>query len=194
MTTSPDPIAEFQSSFERARRRETSDPTAAALGTCDHRGRPAVRMVLLKAVDPRGFVFYTNFESRKAKELDENPWAALCFHWPVLAEQVRIEGPVETVEEAEANAYFASRERGSQVGAWVSKQSQPLTSRAELVARYAKTQARFAGKEVPRPPFWGGYRLRPERIEMWFNQLHRLHDRRLYLHTDQGWTLQRLYP
>ncbi len=189
-----DPIAEFESALAEARRRETVDATACALATADAAGRPAVRMVLLKQVDERGFVFHTNYGSRKAHQLAENPYAALCFHWPTLARQVRVEGPAERLPPEESDAYFASRARGSQIAAWASRQSEPLDSRARLIGRVAALEARFAGRSVPRPEFWGGYRLRPERMEFWWNQLHRLHDRLLYLRRGEGWSVERLYP
>ncbi len=194
MAAAGDPIAEFIELFERAKKSETSDATAGALATADAGGRPAARMVLLKGVDERGFVFYTNRESRKARDLAANPRAALCFYWPSLHRQVRIEGAVEEVDAAEADAYFAGRPRLSQIGAWTSKQSSPLASRAVLMARFVEMQARFAGRQVPRPPFWGGYRIVPERIEFWCSQLHRLHDRLLWVRKDGGWSRQRLYP
>ena len=191
---SPDPIAEFVALFERARESEPADPTRFALATVDSAGQPAVRIVLLKDVDERGFVFYTNFGSRKALELEANPLAAACFHWPTLDCQVRVEGPTERVTDEEADAYFATRSRGSQIGAWTSKQSAPLASRRELMRRFLETQARFAGRRVPRPDFWGGYRLIPRRFEFWFDQRHRLHDRLLYVRSDGGWERSRLYP
>lgn len=200
-----DPLEEFQAVLERAREEEPWDATAMTLATADAEGRPSARMVLLKAVDQRGFVFYTNYQSRKACQLEANPRAALVWWWPSRDLQVRAEGPVERVSEEESDAYFASRSRGSQIGAWASKQSRPLSSRARLVARVAEMEARFAGREVPRPPFWGGYLLRPERIELWYNQLHRLHDRRLYVRVGDdpadgetgaagGWREERLFP
>lgn len=189
-----DPIAEFHEIFARAEKSETADHTRFALATVGADGRPSVRVVLLKHADERGFVFYTNFGSRKARELDLNPWAAACFHWASVERQVRVEGPAERLTDTESDEYFASRPRGSQIGAWTSKQSQPLASRRELLARYVETQARFAGREVPRPDFWGGYRLVPERMEFWYNQLHRLHDRILFVRTDAGWERSRLYP
>ena len=189
-----DPIAEFRKLFEKAKLEEGEDATACALATADETGRPSVRMVLLKAVDESGFVFYTNFGSRKAAELDVNPNAALCFHWHSLGQQARIEGPVERVSDEEADAYYASRARLSQLGAWASKQSQPLGSAAELVARVAKIEARYAGRPIPRPPFWGGFRVRPIRVELWSNRPHRLHDRRLFTAGEEGWVVQRLYP
>jgi pyridoxamine 5'-phosphate oxidase len=190
----PDPIAEFESLFARARASESADATVMALATATPEGRPAVRMVLLKGVDSRGFVFYTNLGSRKARELAANPHAALCIHWPVLQEQVRIEGSVEPVPAGEADAYFASRPRGSRLGAWVSHQSQPLRSRFQLLRGYVGLQARFAGREIPRPDFWGGYLLRPVRMEFWSNKPHRLHDRREFTREDDTWTMRRLYP
>jgi pyridoxamine 5'-phosphate oxidase len=189
-----DPIAIFAQAFERARRSTTADPTAVCLATADARGRPSARMVLLKGFDHRGFVFYTNYGSRKAGELDANPRAALCFYWPAIDEQVRVEGEVEVVADEESDAYFASRERTSQLGAWASRQSEPLSSRSRLAGRVLRIQARFPVGPIPRPPFWGGYRLIPERIEFWRSRLHRLHERILYTREGDGWTGQRLYP
>jgi pyridoxamine 5'-phosphate oxidase len=189
-----DPIQEFLEIFERAKEREVADPTRVALATVDSSAHPTVRVVLLKQVDDRGFVFYTNFESRKARHLDENPNAALCFYWPSIDEQIRVEGVVDRVTDEEADAYFASRDRGSKVGAWASSQSRPLDSRRTLIGRYLKYQAKFAARQVPRPDFWGGYRLRPRCIEFWHNQAHRLHDRFLYVREDDGWRVERLYP
>lgn len=194
MPASADPIERFLAVFSRAHEMEPGDATAAALATANGAGRPSARMVLLKTVDHRGFVFFTNFRSRKARELDANPWAALCFYWTSLAEQIRVEGPVARISEEESDAYFASRPRNSQVGAWASDQSSPLSSRARLIARFLELQVRFAGRRVPRPPHWGGYRLRPERIEFWSNRADRLHDRLLYTREGDGWRAQRLYP
>jgi len=195
MTREPDPIAEYQVLFARALRLEGEKcATAATLATADLEARPAARVVLIKHVDERGFVFYTNLESRKTRELRGNPRAALCIYWSSLDKQIRVEGIVEPVDDAEADIYFASRPRGSQLGAWTSKQSAPLASRQELMARYLKIQVRFAGRTIPRPSFWGGFRVVPERLEIWHNQAHRLHDRFLYLRTEEGWSLQRLYP
>jgi len=189
-----DPIQEFLEIFERAKEREVADATRVALATVDSSAHPTLRVVLLKQVDERGFVFYTNLDSRKARHLDENPNAALCFYWPSIDEQIRVEGVVERVSDEEADAYFATRDRGSKVGAWASRQSRPLDSRRTLIGRYLKYQAKFAARQVPRPDFWGGYRLRPERIEFWHNQAHRLHDRFLYVREDDGWKVERLYP
>lgn len=195
MSRAPDPIAEYHELFKRALRQEGEKcATAATLATADLEARPSARVVLIKHADTSGFVFYTNLESRKAGDLRRNPRAALCIYWSSLDKQIRIEGSVEPIRDSESDAYFDSRPRGSQLGAWTSKQSAPLASRKELMARYLKIQARFAGKSVPRPAFWGGFRLNPDRVEIWHNQTHRLHDRFLYLRTDEGWSVQRLYP
>jgi pyridoxamine 5'-phosphate oxidase len=192
--TRTDPITRFRQLLEKAKQSEAGDATACTLATADTAGRPAARMVLLKGVDDNGFVFFTNYGSRKAAELDANPHAALCFYWSSLNRQVRIEGPVARLPVAESDAYFASRPHGSRIAAWASKQTQPLASRADLIARVASYEARFLGREVPRPEFWGGYRLTPQRMEIWHNQLHRLHDRFVYRATADGWERQRLYP
>ncbi len=188
-----DPLEQFRELLEQARRIEATDATAVALATADGRGRPAVRMVLLKAADERGLVFYTNLSSRKARELAENPQAAICAHWPAAGLQARAEGGVEPVTEAEADAYFAARPRGSQIGAWASLQSQPLRSRDELLARCHEIEVRFPA-EVPRPPFWSGYRLVPEVIEFWRSDEHRLHHRTLYRRGPARWACELLYP
>lgn len=191
------PIARFRALLERAHAAQIPEPTAMALATATAEGRPSVRMVLLKDADERGFVFYTNLESRKARELAENPWAALCFHWQPLEVQVRVEGPVQPVSPEEADAYFASRPRGSQIGAWASKQSAPLGAREELQARIDAVVGRYADAEVPRPEFWSGFRLVPEQIEFWFGQPSRLHDRERYVRDaaePSGWRVERLYP
>jgi pyridoxamine 5'-phosphate oxidase len=188
-----DPIAEFQQLFARAGTSEP-DATAFALATADGTGAPSVRMVLLKAVDAAGFVFFTNYESRKADELAKNPRAALCFYWPTIGAQVRVEGGVERVTAAESEAYFAMRPRESQLGAWASRQSRPLESPEALRAEFERTSARFAGQAVPRPPLWGGFRVRPQRIEFWRSGEHRLHDRVLYTREGEGWKVQRLFP
>lgn len=189
-----DPIARFQALFEKAKTVEPHDATAMSLATADHRGRPSARMVLLKGADARGFVFYTNLESRKGRDLTENPFAALCIHWPASRQQVRVEGRVERVTAAESDAYFASRPRESQLGAWASQQSEPLASREELEARVAELGRRYPDA-VPRPPQWGGYRLVPDRIELWFDGAARLHDRFEYQRRDDGsWAMTRLNP
>ena len=189
-----DPIAAFKEAFSRAKTSETRDATAMTLATVSAEGRPSARIVLLKSVDERGFVFYTNFTSRKAQEIITNPFVALCFHWPKAVEQVRIEGRVEQVSDAEADAYFASRPRGSQIGAWASAQSEVVASREELEKAFAETEARFQGREVPRPPHWSGFRVVPARIEFWFGRDDRMHDRFVYVRTDTGYTSTRLCP
>jgi pyridoxamine 5'-phosphate oxidase len=191
-----DPIRRFGGLLERALRTELQEPTAMALATADARGRPSVRMVLLKDFDDGSFTFYTNLESRKALELDENPWGALCFHWPPLEVQVTIEGPVTRVPDEQADAYFASRPRGSQIGAWASLQSRPLASFSDLEERVLEIQARYEGGPVPRPPYWSGYRLVPERIEFWSGRASRLHERERYERdSDTGeWRVGLLYP
>jgi pyridoxamine 5'-phosphate oxidase len=191
--SSADPITEFLNAMERAVSRQV-DTAPVALATADASGRPSVRMVLLRGVDGRGFVFHTNYQSRKALELAENPRAALCVHWPSLEEQIRIEGRVQKLDFAESDAYFASRPRGSQLGAWASNQSAVLASRERLEEEYRETERRFEGQPVPRPPFWGGFRLIPERIEFWFGRPDRLHDRLLYVLDGEAWRIERLYP
>ena len=189
-----DPIAIFSRWLADAQAGEPNDPTAMCLATVDARGKPAARMVLLKGIDRRGFVFYSNIDSRKGLELAARPHAALCFHWKSLRRQVRVEGPVEPAGADEADAYFASRARDSQVGAWASDQSRPLDSRDTLVERVAAIQARFSGQPVPRPPNWAGFRVVPDAIEFWRDGAHRLHDRILFTRTRDGWQTERLYP
>jgi pyridoxamine 5'-phosphate oxidase len=194
--TAENPIALFESWLAEARRSEPNDPEAVCLATATPEGRPSARMVLLKGVDARGFVFYTNLESRKGRELAANPHAALCFHWKSLERSVRVEGPVERVSDAEADAYFASRTRGSRIGAWASAQSRPLEGRWALEKRVAEHTLRFGLGEVPRPPFWSGFRVLPERIEFWRGMPFRLHERRLFRRDEAGggWRVELLYP
>jgi pyridoxamine 5'-phosphate oxidase len=189
-----DPLELFDEWFTEARSSELNDAEAMALATADGTGRPSVRIVLLKGHGPDGFVFYTNQHSRKGEELAANSAAALLFHWKSLRRQVRIEGPVSPVSDAEADAYFATRSRDSQLGAWASDQSQPLASRAEFEARYETMRQKFEGADVPRPPHWSGYRVAPDRIEFWSDRPHRLHERRLFTHSRDGWTEGLLYP
>lgn len=189
-----DPLELFTEWYAAAREREPSVPDAMALATADARGAPSVRMVLLKGFDAAGFVFYTNLESRKGHEIRANPRAALCFHWKSLVRQVRVEGALSRVSDEQADAYFASRDRGSQIGAWASKQSQPLEGRFALEARVAKYAARFGVGKVPRPPFWSGFRLAPQRIEFWDEGRFRLHERVEYLRGAEGWSHRELFP
>ena len=191
---SQDPIALFDAWYAEARETEINDSNAVALATADADGRPSVRMVLLKGHGPDGFVIYTNRESRKAGELAVNRHAALLFHWKSLRRQVRIEGSVSLVSDAESDAYFASRGRDSQLGAWASDQSRPLDSRETFETRFAEMQARFEGGDVPRPPHWGGYRIAPDRIELWQDRAHRLHERRLFTRETGTWTEGLLFP
>ncbi|MBM3732783.1 MAG: pyridoxamine 5'-phosphate oxidase [Acidimicrobiia bacterium] len=188
------PIELFHAWLADATRAEPSDPTAVALATADADGKPSVRMVLLKDVDARGFVFYTNLDSRKGRELRANPRAALCFHWKSLDRQVRVEGRIAPVADAEADAYFASRDRASRIGAWASRQSQPLESRFALEKRVAEFTAKFHIGEVPRPSFWSGFRLAPDTIEFWQERPFRLHDRTVYHRQGDAWTTIKLYP
>lgn len=189
-----DPDTLFDEWLAEARASEPNDPEAMTVATVDAEGRPSARMVLLKGHDAHGFVFYTNRQSRKAGDLDGNPVAALLFHWKSLRRQVRIEGPVCLVGDAEGDAYFASRARASQLGAWASDQSRPLADRETFEARYEAMTARFEGGPVPRPPHWGGYRVRAERVEFWQDRAHRLHERRLFVRVDEGWKEGLLYP
>ncbi|NNF38291.1 MAG: pyridoxamine 5'-phosphate oxidase [Gemmatimonadetes bacterium] len=190
-----DPVELFRQWFDDAERSGLFLPEAVSLSTSTPDGRPSSRMVLLKGVEPDGFVFYTNYESRKAGELEANPQAALLFHWAVLERQVRIEGRVERVSAETSFAYFSSRPRGSRIGAWASKQSRPLERREELEARVREFEDRHPGDDVPLPPFWGGYRVVPRRIEFWQGRASRLHDRWVWTRDAQrGWTTERLYP
>jgi pyridoxamine 5'-phosphate oxidase len=192
-TPDPDPFAQFAGAVARAERLGV-DTTPIALATADAQGRPSVRMVLLRGADPRGFVFHTNYTSRKARELTENAYAAFCLHWPTLEEQIRVEGTVERLPADESDAYFAGRPRASQIGAWASEQSAVLPARTVLDERIRSVEARFDGQPVPRPPFWGGFRVVPERIEFWYGRSDRLHDRIVYLREQDAWRIERLFP
>ena len=193
--TSIDPIAQFDSWYREAQAAEAKNPGAMTLATATPEGRPSARMVLLKGHGPDGFVFYTNLNSAKAAELAANPQASLCFYWKPLGRQVCIEGRVERVAEDQADAYFASRARGSQIGAWASDQSQPLESRALMEHRAEEFEAKFAVGDIPRPPFWSGYRVVPASIEFWTERSDRLHDRQLFERTADGaWRESALFP
>jgi len=193
-TQANEPYALFEAWFAEAKASEPEDPNAIALATADPSGLPNVRMVLLKGHDPRGFVFYTNTESNKGRELEANPQAALCLHWKSLRRQVRVRGAVERVSDAEADAYYASRPRQSRIGAWASQQSRPLESRFALEKAVAVNAARFAVGDIPRPPHWTGFRILPATIEFWADRPFRLHDRMVFTRAGEGWETTRLYP
>ena len=192
-----DPIEHFRALLAAAQsvdRTLLPEPTAMTLATVGSDGQPSARLVLLKAVDDGGFVFYTNLRSRKGRDLTANPRAALTFHWQPLEVQVRIEGIAEQVDDGDADAYFATRARSSQIGAWASDQSEPIAREGDLDARVAEAERRFAGRDVPRPPHWSGYRVIPQRIEFWRNRPSRLHERRLFERDGDGWRERVLYP
>lgn len=190
-----DPFALFSAWLAEAEASEPNDPNAMCLATTTPEGFPSARMVLLKGLDARGFVFFTNRESRKGGELDANPRAALLFHWKTLRRQVRVEGRVEHVADAESDDYYASRPRLSRLGAWASRQSRPLSGRAELEGALREAEARFPDAEIPRPPYWGGYRVLPERLEFWRDMPFRLHDRQIHtLAPEGGWRVEALFP
>jgi pyridoxamine 5'-phosphate oxidase len=189
------PIEQFKLWLEEARKNAAiKEPTAMCLATTDTGGQPSARIVLLKNVDAHGFVFYTNLESRKSREIRHNPKAALCFYWMPLARQVRIEGRIEQVSDAEADVYFSTRPRESRIGAWSSRQSEPLPAREALLNAVQENTAKFAGKDVPRPPFWSGWRVVPEVMEFWQQSDFRLHDREVFTRVGDGWDIKKLYP
>lgn len=188
------PFKQFEHWFKEAHEAELDNPNALSLATADSHGMPSLRTVLLKAFDERGFVFYTNYGSRKAHELEANPQAAMLFHWLEFDRQVKVQGKVSRVTTAESLKYFLSRPRGSQLGAWCSDQSQPISSRTMLQQAFDSAKARFAEGDIPLPEFWGGYRLQPARIEFWQGRENRLHDRFEYVRSDTGWDIQRLAP
>lgn len=193
----PDPIERFRSVYALAEKIDRSiipEPNAMSLGTIENCDQASVRIVLLKAFDERGFVFYTSFDGRKGRQLAAHPKAALCFYWAPLDIQVRVEGTVTKVADKEADAYFATRERRSQIGAWASRQSEPLETPTALDERVAKYEREFQGKEVPRPKFWSGFRVFPERIEFWKGRPNRLHERHLYTRDGDRWRIETLYP
>lgn len=189
-----DPFSLFDSWFTEARETELNDSNAMTIATADAKGQPSARMVLLKGHGPDGFIFYTNQQSRKAGEIAENPKAAILFHWKSLRRQIRIEGHLSNVSDATADAYFASRSRDSQLGAWASDQSRPLDHRATFVARFEEMTQRFDGGDVPRPPHWSGYCLIPAHFEFWQDGAHRLHERRIFARNNEDWTEGLLYP
>lgn len=190
----PDPVEQFRRWFDEALEAGLHEPNAMVVATATPDGYPSARVVLLKGFDGRGFVFYTNYEGRKGRELEENPRAALLFYWGELERQVRIEGPVSRTSEEESDAYYASRPRGSRLGAWASEQSRTVEGREVLEDHARSLEAEYEGREVPRPAFWGGYRVGPEVVEFWQGRENRLHDRILYSREGGGWKIGRLQP
>jgi pyridoxamine 5'-phosphate oxidase len=189
-----DPVEQFRKWFEEALAADLHEPNAMTLGTATPGGRPSARIVLLKGFDERGFVFYTNYEGRKARELEDNPYCALVFYWGELERQVRVEGRASRIPKEESDAYFDSRPRGSRLGAWVSEQSRTIESREALEDRLRELEERYEGAEIPRPPFWGGYRVEPDSVEFWQGRENRLHDRLIYRRSERGWKIERLQP
>lgn len=189
-----EPLNRFLELFEKAKKNETNDATAVALATSTMHGRPSLRMVLLKGVDARGFVFFTNYQSRKATEMEANSQAAMAFYWPDMEVQIRVEGTLDRVSAEESDAYFESRPVGHRLGTWASEQSREVESAAELARKFEEVEERFKGHEVPRPAHWGGYRITPESIEFWFGKENRMHERELYTRAGNGWTVKRLQP
>jgi pyridoxamine 5'-phosphate oxidase len=189
-----EPLKRFLELFERAGKEEASDATAVALATSTMHGRPSLRMVLLKDVDIRGFVFYTNYQSRKALEMEANSQAAMTFYWPGIQVQIRVEGTLDRTSAEESDAYFESRPPGHRLGTWASEQSREIESAAELARRFEEVEGRFKDREVPRPAHWGGYRVTPESIEFWFGRENRMHERELYTRAGNGWTVKLLQP
>jgi len=194
MFETSDPIQLFSEWFDEAKKTTLPEPTAMLLATVSPDGKPSTRVVLLKGFDDRGFVFYTNLQSQKGRELQANPNAALCFYWPPLARQVRVEGTVQKASDEEADAYFSTRPHGAQIGAWASHQSAELANRQELKARVKEVEKKFEDKNVPRPPFWSGFRVVPERIEFWQSREDRLHDRVVFVRKGEEWMKMLLYP
>jgi pyridoxamine 5'-phosphate oxidase len=190
----PDPIVQFGEWFEKVIGADLHEPNAMILATATREGRPSARTILLKGYDERGFVFYTNYEGRKARELQENPLCALLFYWGELERQVRIEGRARRISDEESDTYFLSRPRGSRLGAWASEQSRPVEGRSVLEERVRELESEYEGREIPRPPFWGGYRVEPEVIEFWQGRENRLHDRLVYRRDGGGWKIERLQP
>jgi pyridoxamine 5'-phosphate oxidase len=189
-----DPIEQFRRWFEEALDADLHEPNAMTLATATPEGRPSARVLLLKGFDEKGFIFYTNYEGRKSQKLERNPYCALVFYWGELERQVRIEGRATRVSKEESDAYYASRPWGSKLGAWASEQSRPIEDRGRLEKRLRELEAQYEGREVPRPPFWGGYRVEPEGIEFWQGRENRLHDRLLYRRSKSGWDMVRLQP